>query len=90
MDRDVALRIDGPLNAVRSSLDGLAHYVNNNCSEAEFKRIARQIGAAMGWTIDISNALYQEHPDIVPRELQPPGRPRKRTESPILKASHES
>ena len=73
MDRDVALRIDGTLNAVRSSLDGLAHYMKNNCSEAEFKRIVRQIGAAMGATIDISNALYQEHPDIVPRELKTPG-----------------
>jgi hypothetical protein len=72
MDRDVALRIDGTLNAVRSSLDGLAQYVKNNCTEPESKRIIRQIGATMGETIDISNALYREHPDIVPRELRPP------------------
>ena len=26
----------------------------------------------MGETIDISNALYQEHPDIVPREAATP------------------
>jgi hypothetical protein len=71
MDRDVALRIDGMLIAIRSNLDGVAHYVKNNCTEAEFKRIARQIGAGMGETIDISNALHQEHPDIVPRELKP-------------------
>ena len=75
MDRDVALRIDGMLNAIRSSLDGVAHYVKNNCAEAESKRIIRQIGVTMGGTIDISDALHQEHPDIVPRELQP----RKRT-----------
>jgi len=80
MDRDVALRVDGMLNAIRASLDGVAHYVKNNCTKAESKRIIRQIGATMGETIEISNALHQEHPDIVPRELQPPGRRHDRTE----------
>jgi hypothetical protein len=70
MDRDVALRIDGMLIEVRGSLDGIAHYAKNNCTEQEFKRIARLIGSSMGGTIDISNALYEEHPDIVPRELR--------------------
>ena len=79
MDPDVALRIDGILMSIRGNLDTLAQYVKNNCTEAESKRIIRQIGATMGETIDISNALYQEHPDIVPHELQPTGRPRKRT-----------
>jgi hypothetical protein len=79
MDRDIALRIDGMLIAIRGNLDGIAHYVKNNCTEAESKRIIRQLGSTMGETIDISNTLHQEHPDIVPRELQPPGRPRKRT-----------
>jgi hypothetical protein len=78
MDRDVALRIDGMLMAIRGSLDGVAHYVKNNCTEAESKRIIRQIGAAMFETIEISNALHKEHPDIVPRELQPHVRSRKR------------
>ena len=78
MDRDVALRIDGMLIAIRANLDGVADYVKNNCTEAEFKRIVRPIGASMAATIEISNALHQEHPDIVPRELQPPG-PHKRT-----------
>jgi uroporphyrinogen-III decarboxylase len=73
MDRDVSRRIDGMLTAIRGNLDALALYVKNNCTEAESKRIIRQIGAAMGETIDISNALYQEHPDIVPRELKAPG-----------------
>src|SRR5688572_20534452 len=71
MDRDIALRIDGMLIAIRGNLDGVAYYVKNNCTEAEFKRIARQIGATMADTIEISNALYQEHPDIVPREQKP-------------------
>ena len=79
MNRDVALRIDGMLIAIRANLDGVAHYVKSNCSEAESKRIIRQIGATMAETIDISNALHQEHPDIVPRELRVPVRRRKRT-----------
>lgn len=78
MERDVALRIDGMLIAIRGNLDGVAHYVKNNCTEAEFKRIVRQIGAAMAETIEISNALYQEHPDIMPSELRPTARPKKR------------
>ena len=61
------------LTAIQSNVDHVAHYVKNNCTEAESERIIRQIGAAMGETIDISNTLYSEHPDIVPRELQPPG-----------------
>ena len=79
MDRDVALRIDGILMSIRGNLDSLAHYVKSNCTETESKRIIRQIGATMGGTIDISNGLYQEHPDIVPRELQPPRPTSKRT-----------
>lgn len=62
MDRDVALPIDGILISIRGNLDALARYVKNSCTEAEFKRIARQIGATMAETIGISNALHQEHP----------------------------
>jgi hypothetical protein len=65
MDRDIALRIDGTMLSIRGNLDALAQYVKNNCTEAESKRIIRQIGATMGETIDIFNALYEEHPDIV-------------------------
>ena len=79
MDRDVALRIDGMLNGIRASLDGVAHYVKNNCTEKEFKAIVRLIGSSMGETIDISNFLCKEHPDIVPRELRPASQPKKRT-----------
>jgi hypothetical protein len=73
MDRDVALRIDGMLIAIRGNLDGVAHYVMDNCTEVEFKRIVRRIGASMAEMIELSNALHQEHPDIVPRELKAPG-----------------
>lgn len=71
MNRDVALRIDGMLIAIRASLDGVAHYAKNNCREEESKAILRLIGSSMAETIDISNALHKEHPDLVPRELRP-------------------
>jgi hypothetical protein len=77
MDRDIALRIDGMLMEIRASLDGVACYAKNNCTEKEFRQIVRLIGSSMAETIEISNALYKEHPDIVPRELQPPTRQKK-------------
>ena len=79
MDRDVALRIDGILMSIRGNLDALAQYVKNNCTDAEFKRIVRQIGATMAETIENSIALYHKHPDILPCEQQPTDRRRKRT-----------
>jgi hypothetical protein len=56
---------------IRASLDSVAFYVKNNCTEEEAQRIIRLIGSAMAGTIDISEALYKEQPDIVPRELKP-------------------
>jgi len=71
MNREIALRIDGMLIAIRGCLDSVAFYTKNNASDAEFKAIARQIGEGMGATIEISQALYREYPDIVPAELKP-------------------
>jgi hypothetical protein len=70
MDRDIALRIDAMLMGIRASLDAVAHYTKTNCTEEEARRIIRLIGSSMAETIDISNALHKEHPDIVPRELR--------------------
>jgi hypothetical protein len=70
MDRDVALRVDAMLMGVRASLDAVAHYVKNNSSEDEFKIIAHYIGSSMGQTILITNMLYEQHSDIIPKELK--------------------
>jgi len=56
---------------IRASLDALARYTKNNCTEEEARRIIRLIGSSMAETIDISNSLHKVHPDIVPRELKP-------------------
>jgi hypothetical protein len=79
MDRDVALRIDGMLMEIRTSLNGIAHYAKANCTDQEFRRIVRLVGSSMGGTVEISQRLYEEHPDIVPPELRPSRSPRKRT-----------
>jgi hypothetical protein len=71
VDRDIAVRIDGMLMGIRGTLDSVAYYVKNNCTEKEFKQIVRLIGSSMGGTIEMSESLYKEHPDIVPRELRP-------------------
>jgi hypothetical protein len=70
MDRDVALRVDAMLMGVRASLDAIAHYVKNNASEDEAKTIARLLGSSMAQTILISNALHDQYPDTIPKELK--------------------
>jgi hypothetical protein len=79
MDRDIALRTDGMLMAIRANLDSVAHYAKNDCTEQEFKKMVRLIGSSMGETIEISNSLHKEHPDIVPRELRSTSRRKKPT-----------
>jgi hypothetical protein len=73
MDRHVAIRPDGMLLGVRADLDGIAHYMKNNLSPEEFSDAVRSIGKSMGALIDISSSLHSKFPDIVPKELLPPG-----------------
>jgi hypothetical protein len=73
MDRHVAIRLDGMLLGARANLDGIAHYAKNNLSPEEFSDAVRSIGKSMGALIDISSSLHSKFPDIVPKELLPPG-----------------
>ena len=73
MDRHVAIRLDGMLLGARANLDGIAHYMKNNLSPEEFSEAVRSIGKSMGALIDISSSLHSKFPDIVPKELLPPG-----------------
>ena len=73
MDRHVAIRLDGMLLGARANLDGIAHYMKNNLSPDEFSEAVRSIGKSMGALIDISSSLHSKFPDIVPKELLPPG-----------------
>ena len=73
MDRDAAVRIDGMLMGARANLDGIAHYMKNNLSSEEFSDLVLSIGKSMSALIDISSSLHSKFPDIIPKELLPPG-----------------
>jgi hypothetical protein len=69
MEKNVAVRIDGMLCAIRANLDFVAGYMKRNLSDEEYKKYIHSIGRSMGATIEISNDLHQMFPDIVPKEL---------------------
>ena len=71
MNRDVAIRLDGMLMGVRGNLDGIAHYMKNNVSSDEYSNLIIRIGESMAALGDLSNSLYSDFPDIVPKELRP-------------------
>ena len=73
MDRHVAIMLDGMLLGARANLDGIAHYMKNNLSPEEFSEAVRSIGKSMHALIEISSSLHSKFPDIVPKELLPPG-----------------
>ncbi|HEV3111335.1 MAG TPA: hypothetical protein VGY99_12655 [Candidatus Binataceae bacterium] len=80
MKRDFALRIDSLLAGVRSSLDAIVEYMRHHVpvgdlSDEEFKKYVQFIGRSMGETVKISDRLYKEFPDIVPRELKSDRKP---------------
>jgi hypothetical protein len=74
MDRDTAIRIHGMLMGVQGNLDGIAHYMKNNLSEADSSRLVVSIGESMAALIDISTSLHSSFRDIVPKELIPPAK----------------
>lgn len=73
MDREAAARLDGMLMDAQAYLDGLAHYMKRNLSSKEFSDLVLSIGKSMPALIDISSYLLSRFPDIIPRELLPPG-----------------
>jgi hypothetical protein len=72
MERDVAIRIDGMALGAKANLDGIAWYLKNNTSADEYSRLVKFVGEAMGALCELSQSLYDDFPDIVPKELQPP------------------
>jgi hypothetical protein len=69
MERDVAVRIDGFIWAVRDSLGSVANYIKRNLSEQESKKYISLLATSMTKTVQISNELYKAFPDIVPKEF---------------------
>lgn len=72
MERDTGLRLDGIVSGVRSQLDWLAHAAKVGLSDEEYHEVAEQIGIAMGALYEVSDRIYRQFPDVVPRELRPP------------------
>ena len=71
MDKMVAIRLDGMLMGARAHLDGIAHYMKNNLSEKEFSELISYIGSSMMGTVEFSQVIHREFPDIIPKELTP-------------------
>lgn len=71
MDHIIAARLDGMLMAVRAELDGVAHFMKEDLSEEEYTELILSIGRAMAELIDISTALHERFPDILPKQLRP-------------------
>ena len=71
MDRDVALRIDGYMIAVGAIFSSAAEYIRNNAPENQQSEYIQILGKGFGAAVDLSNKLYAEHPDIVPKEMRP-------------------
>jgi hypothetical protein len=70
MERDVALRIDGFIWAVRDSLASITAYMKRNLSKKEYDKYISLIGTCLAKTVQISNGLYEIFPDIVPEEFR--------------------
>jgi hypothetical protein len=71
LERDVALRLDGIVSAIRSQLDWLAHLAKANLPDEDYQEMVMEVGTAMGAIYGISSKLYREFPDIVPAEMKP-------------------
>ncbi len=70
MDRDVALRLDGYMIALGAIFSSAAEYVRNNVPDKQKEELIQIIGRGFGSVVELSNELYAEYPDIVPKELR--------------------
>lgn len=69
MDKETAREIHATLIDVCQRLDGTIVLAKQRCSEEDFKKYRRAVGAVMGEILlEILNPMYVEHP-----ELKPPG-----------------
>ncbi len=57
------------LIGARAHLNGIAYYMKNNLSDAEYKEMSLSIASAMADTVELSARLHMLFPDILPKEL---------------------
>ena len=70
MDHETARKISTIIHDISSRLDESVAIAQNECSEQEFVTYRRAVGNVLGELWDtILKPLYEEHPDLRPKEL---------------------
>ncbi len=70
MDKFIAARLDGMLFNVAAALDGIAHFMKANLSDADYEASIALIGGSMAGLAELSSKLYAEYPEIVPDKMK--------------------
>lgn len=70
MTREVAILTLADLQAATRILDTRPGKIQSACPEAEFHQIRRNVGRAFGEFFEIKEAIYFEHPNLVPPQEQ--------------------
>ncbi len=70
-DPDAARRVSARMLKIGAKLDASIADVQASCPLPEFERYRREVGQIMGrMLLDIMNPLYDQHPEIKPKELK--------------------
>ena len=69
-DKEVASRVSNLMLEFSEKLNDSVALSKERCSDAEFKAYRAVVGRLMGeMLLGVMNPLYQEHPDLKPKEL---------------------
>ena len=70
-DPDAARRVSALMLEIGAKLDASIADVQASCPLPEFERYRREVGQIMRrMLLDIMNPLYDQHPEIKPKELK--------------------
>jgi hypothetical protein len=70
MHLEFATELNRELLDIEGRLNEALRTIQENCSEAEFKRYQLAFGKVMGTLfLDVLEPIYQEHPSLTPPEL---------------------
>jgi hypothetical protein len=73
VDIDVAERLSRLMLRLSANLDQSIAYVQDNCSDVEFKEYRRAVGRIMGEIyVEIEEKIWKEHPSLRPLQLNGP------------------
>ena len=73
MDIDVAERLSRLMLRLSANLDQSVAYVQDNCSDSEFKEYRRAVGQILGEIcVEIEEKIWKEHPSLRPLQSNGP------------------